>query len=96
MSRRLERSPASRKPAKKAKKLRKASKDIVSGAFDARELATVLASLRYWQTDRSDRVDIPERYDDIATDGNTLVPLDNEEIDVLCERLNCGGKRCAP
>ena len=25
---------------------------------------------------------------DIATDGGTIVPLDDDEIDALCERLN--------
>jgi len=49
------------------------------------ELGTVLAALRYWQREGllSDGV---ER--DIATDGGTVVPLDANQIDALCERIN--------
>jgi hypothetical protein len=52
---------------------------------NARELATVLAALRYWQ-----RVGIIAGYaeHDIATDGDTHLPLTTDEIDALCERLN--------
>jgi hypothetical protein len=47
-----------------------------------RELATVLAALRYWRAnvDECDRED----YDWFANDK----PLDDEEIDELCERIN--------
>ena len=48
------------------------------------ELATVLAALRYWQRHRPSN---PELHD-IATDGGTLTPLDAEDIDALCERIN--------
>jgi hypothetical protein len=57
-----------------------------------RELATVLAALRYWQA----RTDITHRaLDDIATCGDapwslSQGPLADDEIDELCERLNCG------
>lgn len=51
-------------------------------------MATMLAALRLWQLQR-DR-DIPGGLMTIATDGNTLERLDNDEIDVLCERLNGG------
>lgn len=60
-------------------------------ALDAQELATVLAALRYYQQagmgepgNRS--IDIH----DIATDGDTVVSLDDQGIDELCERLNLG------
>lgn len=53
-----------------------------------REHATVLAALRLRQHE-----DL-HNYDglmDIATNGDTLTPLDDAEIDALCERLNTGG-----
>jgi hypothetical protein len=53
--------------------------------FNRRELGTVLAALRLWQS-------TPGRKHlwqwDIATDVGELKPLDNEEIDELCERIN--------
>jgi len=53
-----------------------------------REHATILAALRLWQEadehNRGDLRDIEE------TAG---VPLSNEEIDVLCERINFTGNR---
>lgn len=57
-------------------------------ALSNRQMATMLAALRLWQLQR-DR-DIPGGLMTIATDGNTLERLDNDEIDVLCERLNGG------
>ena len=61
------------------------SKDI---ELDDRELATVLAALRYWQ--RCATVCDPEF--EIAADGRTdaRAALTADEIDALCERLNCG------
>lgn len=54
-----------------------------------RELATILASLRYWQ--RNDRQDATKSSEyDVATDGDTLQPLGNVEIDEFCERVNGG------
>lgn len=52
--------------------------------LDARELATVLASLRYWQ----ERQPAFDELDSIATDGGTMEQLSAAEIDGLCERLN--------
>jgi hypothetical protein len=53
--------------------------------FNTRELATVLAALRLWQQTAN-------RHEDplwnIATDEGTLEPLDEDEIDALCEQLN--------
>jgi hypothetical protein len=53
-----------------------------------RELATVLAALRYWQQNlanhESESPLVAEHFDDVNT------PLTVAEIDDLCERLNCG------
>ena len=57
--------------------------------FNDRETATILAALRYWQ-ERTLPAN-PERaeaIEEIATDGRTLDPLDEEEIDTLCEAIN--------
>jgi len=54
-------------------------------AVDDRELATVLAALRGHQ-----RRTCPPDLLDIATNGARYVPLTDDEIDGLCERLNCG------
>jgi hypothetical protein len=52
-----------------------------------RELATVLAALRYWQQDLNENQEdspiSPVHFDIVIT------PLTVEEIDELCERLNC-------
>jgi hypothetical protein len=53
----------------------------------ARELATVLAALRHWQTALPESAGV---YEDIATDGCSLEPLTVDEIDELCMRLNFG------
>lgn len=50
-----------------------------------RELATILAALRYWQHDLAENEDgpiSPEHF------GDSTTPLTVEEIDTLCERLN--------
>lgn len=52
-----------------------------------RELATILAALRYWQGMQLEDVRAFD-CETIATDGGTLEPLEPEEIDALCERLN--------
>lgn len=52
-----------------------------------RDLATVLAALRYWQQDLAENDGAgpisPDHFDDCE-------PLTVEEIDDLCERLNVG------
>ena len=53
--------------------------------LDDRELATVLAALRYWQQDlvANDCGPIsPDHFD------ATITPLSGEQIDALCDRLN--------
>lgn len=52
---------------------------------DTRELATMLAALRFFQRTGSD---LTEPENDIATNGGEVAALSIEEIDVLCERLN--------
>ncbi len=63
----------------------------------SRELATVLAALRYWQQRQADSLDVQEQPAvpldfhgcwDVATDGGTLEPLSVTEIDGLCLRIN--------
>lgn len=51
--------------------------------FTGRQLATVLAALRYWQQDLEANEDPP--ISDHFTDHDPLTP---EEIDSLCEQLN--------
>ena len=48
-----------------------------------RELATVLAALRYWQENAAH---VPPGIYDIAAEAGE--PLTDTEIDDLCERLN--------
>ena len=51
-----------------------------------RELATVLAALRLWQRSRQ-----PLDLEQIATDEGSFAQLDTDEIDELCQRINCEG-----
>ena len=58
-----------------------------------REFATMLAAIRYWQreglsSDKYGELATPEPENDIATDGGTHEPLDENEIDELCESIN--------
>ena len=55
-----------------------------------RERATVLAALRYWQTDLYDNPDGPINGPEMGH-FDQVTPLTVEEIDALCERLNRGG-----
>jgi hypothetical protein len=55
--------------------------------FTDRELATLLAALRYWQQgldDNDGEAPLRDHFEDEVT------PLTPEEINDLCERLNCG------
>jgi hypothetical protein len=63
-------------------------KDIMIHNIESRELATVLAALRYWQREG---IHSGGHEQDIAADGDTIKPLTADEIDALCERLNYGG-----
>ncbi len=53
--------------------------------FDDRELATILAALRYFQQDLAANEEGP-----ISEHFNEHTPLSVDEIDDLCERINCG------
>ena len=53
--------------------------------MNQRELNTVLAALRYWQREGLFSSGCEH---EIACDGDVL-PLDSDEIDALCESLNC-------
>jgi hypothetical protein len=55
--------------------------------FDSRQLGTVLAALRLWQRDRFTALRAVDMHD-IATDFGALDPLEDREIDDLCESLN--------
>lgn len=55
-----------------------------------RELATVLAALRYWQGLLLENAHVHD-CGAIATDNGVLKPLEVDEIDALCERLNTTG-----
>lgn len=65
--------------------------------LDAEELATVLCALRcYQQVNGECGGDVPDDLEDIRSDGGKLEPLDMDEVDALCERLNLGGIATAP
>jgi hypothetical protein len=56
--------------------------------FTVRELSTVLAALRAWQAAPA-ATRYNSKFTDIATDNDTFaIPLEDDEIDALCERLN--------
>ena len=55
---------------------------------DNRELATILAALRYWQANNRQNAKRAPEYD-IASDSGKTQPLGNLEIDELCESINC-------
>ena len=57
---------------------------------DGRELATILAALRFHQDENlRDCSDIPDEViKDIATDGGSLKPLNFENVNTLCEKIN--------
>ena len=71
-------------------KMRKLAKSIKQQAkhpkpLSSRELATVLAALRYWQQDLAENEEPP-----ISGHFANETPLTVEEIDDLCQRLNFG------
>jgi len=60
--------------------------------LDARELAMVLAGLRAYQECYDTCAgDLPDTIASVASAAETLEPLDLEEIDALCVRLNMEG-----
>lgn len=69
----------------------------MSDPTDAQKVAAILAALRFWQRvalegERPDIVDgLPLHEADIATDAGDALTTD--EIDELCESINCGAWR---
>ena len=57
-----------------------------------RELATILAALRFHQDENlQGKADIPDQIiKEIATDAGFFRPLNFQEVDELCERINLG------
>jgi hypothetical protein len=62
--------------------------DTTKISLNDREKATILAALRYWQT--LPEHEIPTEILDIADNGGTVVMMTDDEVDGLCERINCG------
>ena len=58
---------------------------IMPVSFTDRELATILGALRYWQQDLAANEEGP-----ISEHFTEHTPLSVDEIDDLCERINCG------
>lgn len=56
--------------------------------LDNRELAAVLAGLRLIQRELPRSEFLPQGVQDIFDDGGTLVPLTEDEIDILAESIN--------
>lgn len=54
--------------------------------LSAREVATILAALRQYQRGTYHRLELEE----IATNGGEFEALTADEIDELCQRINCG------
>ena len=54
--------------------------------YTSHQISTIIAALRMYQFELA--INTLGEWLDIATDGGTIVPLDDDEIDALCERLN--------
>jgi hypothetical protein len=65
-------------------------KKLYTFVVDRRELATILAALRFHQDENlQNRSGIPDKViKDIATDEGTLKPLDLKAVNRLCEKIN--------
>lgn len=61
---------------------------VVTVDLDTHELATVLAALRHWQQFIA-KHEMSARTGHFKDDN--AVPLTVEEIDTLCEQINCSG-----
>jgi hypothetical protein len=57
-------------------------------SFDIRELSTLLASLRFYQSHLNNLVQEHSDLLAIATNEGSVTPLTPTEIDALCEQLN--------
>lgn len=56
--------------------------------MDRREIGTVLAALKWYQSELGVEGDLTKSVKEIASDYDTLIPLTSKEIDDLCERIN--------
>jgi len=56
----------------------------MANTITERELATIRAALRFWQSNTDDAGELA----DIASDGGQHVALSNDEIDMLTARLS--------
>jgi hypothetical protein len=82
-------------------KLRSTDEDVAdetapAPTFTDAETATILAALRCLQDRCRTSAYSRGEIEDIATNFNTVTPLDNGQIDALCERINCGPQTPAP
>ena len=59
-------------------------------ALNERELATTLAALRYWQDTRANSPFRHSYNEYFGDDVKRIEPLNDSEIDSLCERINGG------
>lgn len=57
--------------------------------LNTRELAAVLAGLRLVQAELPRSEFLPQGVHDIFDNGGTITPLTEDEIDSLCEAINC-------
>jgi len=66
-------------------------------AVDGRELATILAALRFHQDEnlRTGPGIADQAIEEIASDGGSLKPLNLEDVSRLCERMNIQDESCA-
>ena len=58
--------------------------------LNQREIATVLAALRFFQANFYDTQQMKEEMPFHFQSDQPLQPLDHEEIDNLCKQINCG------
>jgi len=66
------------------------NQDATTLRVSRRELATILAAMRFHQAENlQGGRGIPDQFiREIATDGGLLDPLDFQQVDKLCQRLN--------
>jgi len=73
----------------KTKKSNKRPRIRVENEEEERELTTILAALRFWQQNVLDRGLDPRKVSPFHFEG-PLAPLDSEEVNEVCEKLNFG------
>lgn len=63
--------------------------DNTTITLDARQLAAVLTGLRLVQAELPRGEFLPHGVSEIYDDGGTITPLTADELDDLCEAINC-------